>query len=52
MKLMGKHKTEEWQELDKTNPDSDYTEKEQMAYMEKEWRIALGQGWLFKWEND
>jgi len=51
MTLMGKLKNGEWQEIEKTNPDSDYTLQEQMKYIEQEWKIALGQGWMFKWSN-
>lgn len=51
-RLMGKSKNQEWQELDHTNPDSDYTIDEQRSYLQGEWSIAMGQGWMFKWIDD
>jgi len=49
MKLYGKYKNGEWEKFDSTNPDSDYSEKEQMEYLENEYRLVSEQGWMFKW---
>lgn len=50
-RLLGKFKMQEWKVLDKTDPSSDYPLEEQKAYIEGEYRMTLGQGWLFKWES-
>jgi len=47
--LMGKCKLQEWKEIDRTNPDSDFTEQEQKDYMESEYRLIVGREWMFKW---
>jgi hypothetical protein len=47
--LMGKYKNEEWKELDHTDEDSDCPIDEQKNYLAGEYKIALGQGWMFKW---
>tara|TARA_Y100000310_G_C20119647_1_gene550870 strand:- start:205 stop:381 length:177 start_codon:yes stop_codon:yes gene_type:complete len=49
--LMGKYKNEEWKELDHTDEDSDFPIDEQKDYLKNEYQIALGQGWMFKWED-
>jgi hypothetical protein len=51
-RIFGKYKNQEWQELDHTNPDSDYTLPEQQAHLEGEWKVAMGNAWLFKWQDD
>ena len=40
--LMGKYKTKDWQKIDQAET------KEDMDYLESEYKIELGQGWLFK----
>ena len=50
--LMAKFKNQDWQEVDKTNPDSDYTEEEQKAYLEGEYRSVFGPAYLFKWVEE
>ena len=50
--LMGKFKNQEWEEFDKTNPDSDYAEEEQQTYLLNEYKEISGQGWMFKWVEE
>lgn len=51
-RLLGQHKMKDWVELDHTDPNSDYPQEEQKAYLEREYRLSLGQGWAFKWVDD
>lgn len=50
-RLMAKFKNGEWKEIDHTNPDSDFPEQEQKDYLLSEYKLTLGQGWMFKWEE-
>lgn len=52
-RLMGKYKNnKDWVRIDKTNPDSDYTEKEQMEHILGEYSLTLGKDWKLKWVKD
>ena len=39
---MGKYKNEEWKKIDHADTVKD------MDYLESEYKLALGQGWMFK----
>lgn len=49
--LLAKFKNHEWQEVDKTNPDSEYTEQEQKDQLLYEYKMVFGPAYLFKWIN-
>jgi len=48
LKLMGKYKNKEWQELDEI-PADETDLKETKQFYEDSYREDLGQGWMFKW---
>jgi hypothetical protein len=50
--LLAKYKNHEWQEIDKTNPNSDYSEQEQKEYMLNEYKLTFGPSYMFKWVNE
>lgn len=39
---MGKYKNREWEKIDQTETNKD------MDYLEGEYKLAFGQGWMFK----
>ena len=49
--LMGKHKMNEWEELDRIDPSSPDIEEEKQ-FLEDMYREEKGRGWLFKWEYE
>ena len=51
-RFMGKFKDGNWEEIDKTNPDSKLTDKKQMLDTLKEYQDTFGRSWLFKWVDD
>ena len=50
--LYGKFKNHEWKEIDRTNPDSEHTEEEQMKYLLKEYKEADSLGYLLEWRDE
>lgn len=50
---MGKFKNGEWQEIDHLELDPNETptqHQNRKDYLEGEWSLAMGQGWMWKWE--
>ena len=51
-RLMGKFKTNEWKEIDHLAPEDSQDLEGDKEYLEGEYRLTMGQGWMFKWIRD